>query len=53
MTFTTDNGSTIQVTPVGEGYDLHLRNPKGETVATVVVQNDAALRAMLPAGARV
>ena len=37
MNFTTDNGSAIEVTRVADGFDLHLRNPEGDTIATVVV----------------
>lgn len=43
----TSDGSTISVTRRGIEYDLHVRNAKGDTIATVEMSADdyAALRA--------
>ncbi|HLL34199.1 hypothetical protein AB0K92_16070 [Streptomyces sp. NPDC052687] len=39
-TIHTADGSSVNVTPRGLEYDLHVRNAKGETVATVVMNQD-------------
>lgn len=39
-TIHTADGSSVTVTPRGIEYDLHVRNAKGETVATVVMNQD-------------
>jgi hypothetical protein len=39
MTFTTTTGDTIEVTRVSNGYDLHLRNTDGDSVATAFVSD--------------
>jgi hypothetical protein len=39
-TIHTADGSSVTVTPRGIEYDLHVRNPKGDTVATVVMSED-------------
>ncbi|MEU3285597.1 hypothetical protein [Streptomyces longwoodensis] len=39
-TIHTADGSTVTVTPRGIEYDLHVRNARGESVATVVMSSD-------------
>ncbi|MFF1684488.1 MULTISPECIES: hypothetical protein [unclassified Streptomyces] len=39
-TIHTADGSSVSVTPRGIEYDLHVRNAKGETVATVAMNQD-------------
>jgi hypothetical protein len=39
-TIHTADGSTVTVTPRGIEYDLHVRNAKGTTIATVVMNQD-------------
>jgi hypothetical protein len=39
-TIHTADGSSVSVTPRGIEYDLHVRNAKGETIATVVMSSD-------------
>ncbi|MFE0326311.1 hypothetical protein ACFW08_05780 [Streptomyces sp. NPDC058960] len=46
-TIHTADGSSVTITPRGIEYDLHVRNARGETIATVVMNADdlAALNA--------
>ncbi|MEU1254805.1 hypothetical protein ABZ445_16145 [Streptomyces chartreusis] len=39
-TIHTADGSSVSITPVGLEYDLHTRNAKGETIATVRMNSD-------------
>lgn len=39
-TIHTADGSSVNVTPRGLEYDLHVRSAKGDTVATVVMNQD-------------
>ncbi|MBT2401294.1 hypothetical protein AB0M39_33485 [Streptomyces sp. NPDC051907] len=41
-TFTTADGGTVDVTRRGIEVDMHLRDPAGRTVATVVLPADDA-----------
>lgn len=40
FTIDTASGATIHVTRVGVWFDLHVKNPKGETIATVSMSED-------------
>lgn len=42
MTYTTADGSTIEINRRGIMVDLHVRNAAGRTVATVVMNDDDA-----------
>jgi len=42
LKFDTANGGVIEVTRMGLLWDMRLRNEKGETVATVVLNSDDA-----------
>lgn len=42
-----ENGSTVEVAEVAGGFDLHLRNAEGESIATVVALDPPALVAMI------
>jgi hypothetical protein len=35
MSYTTKSGHAVQFTRVGDGYDVHTRNAKGETISSV------------------
>ncbi|MGW1268180.1 hypothetical protein [Streptomyces sp. NPDC002491] len=39
-TIHTADGSSVTVAPRGIEYDLHVRNARGDTVATVVMNQD-------------
>lgn len=39
-TIHTADGSSVTITPRGIEYDLHVRNARGDTIATVVMNQD-------------
>lgn len=39
-TIHTADGSSVNITPRGIEFDLHVRNAKGDTIATVVMSSD-------------
>lgn len=39
-TIHTADGSSVTITPRGIEYDLHVRNARGETISTVVMNSD-------------
>lgn len=42
LKFDTADGGTIEARRMGLMWDMHLRNARGETVATVVINSDDA-----------
>lgn len=42
LRFNLANGGTVEFTRMGIGYEVHLRNPQGQTTSTVHVSDEQA-----------